>query len=166
MSAEITDLAEALRPAFAAGYGATPRRVSQDIDAQRIYVSRPKLDELVPWDHANPAAKAIKVFVLTDDEVMQADEATRDHLLFNYPIIVGIAAKPKTTTPADVDPLCLLRQDLKDFCFKLDPAYAIPGRNEGAVGIETITDMDSESLREKGLFLAEFVITFIGGRFR
>ena len=160
----LVDIAEAVRAAYAAGYGAEPRRISQNIGVARTYENRPKLDDLKPWTPGNTTPGIIKVFVSPAVEALVTEECTRDTLIYDYSIIIGLQAKPVSKAVESIDPLHALRQELKDYFFKLDPAYALPGRLEGAIGQETIDDMDQQEMRTKGVFLADFVITFRGGR--
>ena len=159
--AALVAVAEAVRTEYAAAYAAS--LISQNISVVRIYKTRPKLEDLPEWDPSQSATLgAIRVFVSPDDEDELPDERERSALMFEYSINVGIAAKPATTDPVNVDPLHYLREQLKDFFFR--EGATLNGRQEGATGIETITDMDRESLRDKGLFLAEFQLIFTGRR--
>ena len=85
----------------------------------------------------------------------------------DYPVVIGIAAKPQEVDGnADIDALHQLRQDLKDFFFRQESEYRLLGNPAVAIGIETITDCDKRALRDKRLFLSEFVVTFRGERSR
>ena len=167
MSAALVAIADAVQAAFASGYGADPRRVSQDIHVERGYVPEWKLDQLDDWDHAAPAANQIRVYVATETEQLNEAESTRDELVYDYTIQVAFGAKPKTTDPADVDPLMLLAQELRDYFFKRDrTAYALPGRNETASNIETLAHPDLGRLSQDRIFHAGFLLTFQGERSR
>lgn len=163
----LVDIAAAIVTAWSGGFTASPQTIGQNIAVSRIYVTRPKLDALIPFNSASPAASAIQVFVKPIDEQLVDDEATRGMLIYNYHIGIGIAAKPSSlATTNDVDALHELREQLKDYWFQQGSDYALPGLEQGCIGIETVSDGDDTSLREKGLFLAEFILTFEGGRSR
>lgn len=167
MSAELVAIADAVQAAFASGYAADPRRVSQDIHVERGYVPDWKLDQLDDWDHASPVADKIRVYVATETEELNVEESTHATLVYDYQIQVAIGAKPKTTDPADVDPLMMLVQELRDYFFKDDrTAYSLPGRNETATNIETLAQPDLAQLCEDRIFHAGFLLTFQGGRSR
>lgn len=167
MSAALVAIADAVQAAFASGYGADPRRVSQDIHVERGYVPEWKLDQLDDWDHAAPVANQIRVYVATETEELNAADSTRDTLVYDYTVQVAIAAKPKTTHPAEVDPLLLLTQELRDYFFHQDrTAYALPGHSETASNIETLAHPDLGRLSQDRIFHAGFLLTFQGERSR
>ncbi|MFO1046037.1 MAG: hypothetical protein U0941_30025 [Planctomycetaceae bacterium] len=163
MSSSPVIIAEAVRATLAAAHAAG--RVAQNISVERISVNRPSLEQLRDWTpDETETLGAIRVFVSPQDEELVPEETDRESLVFNYPIIIAIAAKPATTANANVDPLHELRTELKDYFFKTNPAYALLNRPESAIALETVNDLDQKSLREKRLFLAEFVVTFKGAR--
>jgi hypothetical protein len=165
MTADADIVAESVRTAFAGGFVADPRTVSQDVDALRVHALDLKdLDKLKDWDHASPLAKAIKVYVRANPErVSNAKDAPRGFVMVQYPIQVAIMAKPKTTTDADVGPLKHLAQELRSWFYKR--GRSLPGRDEAIEGNpEVLLDADAGSLQGARLFLSEFIITFSGMR--
>lgn len=162
MANDISDLiAESVRVAFAGGYAADPRTISQDIDVQRVHVTQvDKLDHLKDWDSAAPAAKAIKVYIVALPEVK--DYQTRAKREALYSVQVAIAAKPKVvdTTTIHVDSLKGLAGELRDWFFV--KGRMLPGREEAIEDITNLVTVDFESLKTKRLFLSEFVLKFTG----
>ena len=174
MAAALVEIATAVATAFAGGYAASPRTVSLNIDVERGYVPGEdwQLDRFMDFSHISPGSKAVKVYVAADNEQDIADKSTRQYRWIEYEVQVAIAAKPKTTDPADVDPLLLLVQDLRNYFFHADQTtYALAGRGdeherERATKIETLAHPDLEKLRLDRLFHAGFVLTFEGYRLR
>lgn len=162
MSATADLIAEAVRTAFAAGYGSAPRTISQDIDVIRVHKIDPKqLEKLVDWDHAAPTASAIKVFVKAMEE--KVIDGNRSRRTFLYPIRVAMVAKVKSLTNENIDPLKALSQELRDWFYTSD--RKLPGRTESVCeDVEIVMDADERGLSTARLFLSEFVIQFTGLR--
>ena len=162
-AAQIADaLVAAWQAAFANGL------ISQAVTPARTWVPVTKqlLESLPPFDHANPIAAAIQVWVMPTTEAAAPDGDTRLNLEFDYPIQIGLAAKPLTLTNADIDPLSQVSQELRDFTLKLDPAYGL-GIPEGVVEQpQILSDPYLDSLKTDRLFLTVFVLKFRGGRSR
>lgn len=160
MSDDISDLiAESVRVAFAGGFSADPPTISQDIDVQRVHISQvDKLSQLVEWNAENPAAKAIKVYLLALPE--QKTYQTRNGREVIYSVQVAIAAKPKTTGPTHVDPLKGLASQLRDWFFQ--DGQDLPDREEAIDDITNLVTVDFQALKNSGLFLSEFILKFTG----
>lgn len=163
----LTGIADAVALAYAGGYAASPRTLSQNIHVERGFVPAWKLDELRDWSHSAPAPQTIEVYVATETEETVAEKSNREYLWIEYSVQVVLAAKPKATANADVDPLLLLLQELRDYFFKADrTAYALTGRAEKATKIETLAHPDLSELVQSRIFHAGFILTFEGYRLR
>lgn len=160
MADDISDLiAESVRIAFAGGYAADPRTISQDVDVKRVHVSQvDNLAKLAEWDAATPTAKAIKVYLLALPE-MKTYQTRRGREVV-YSVQVAIAAKPKSSDVVHIDPLKGLASDLRDWFFK--ESQNLPGREEAIEEINNLVTLDFDALKQKGLFLSEFVLKFSG----
>lgn len=166
MTARGCEIAEAIVTAFNSGYGAVPRRISQDIVASQVFttVLKNQLAELPVWDHAAPVQGAIKVYVIELPETPGDDGDSRDRFWVDYHFQIGVAAQPKTLDVNDIAPLKLVSQELRDYCLQTDPAYSLDIQ-EGVTELpKVLADPDFETLRANKLFMSVFEITFRGAR--
>ena len=167
MGSRSCDIANALVTAWSSAYAAA--RVSQNIVVTRTWyqVTKKAIATFPQFDHANILANTVRVFVMSMEEQPSQEDDSRRLFMVEYPIQVGIAAYLKTNTPADIDPLMQVSQELRDYCMQLsDPGYSL-GIPEGVVGVpEIVCDPDKDALARDKLFLSAFVLTFEGGRGR
>lgn len=153
------------------GYSASPQRLSQDVDVRRVYKQTTKkaISEFPIFDHAAFVAGSVKVFIMQMPEIASEDGVTRDRFFVKYPIQVGLAAQPKTTDVADIDPLMLLSQDLRDFCLRDDVVPLLVGLGIHETVVEPpqiLCDPDYDALQTDKLFLSVFIVEFEGARSR
>lgn len=161
-------IVEALKSAYLSGYAASPQRVSINIACSRVWyqVTKKAISAHTPFDHSNFVAGSVQVYLMLGPEVPSDEDDSREIFWVEYPIQVGIAAYLKTTSPADIDPLAQLSQELRDYTLQLDPAYSL-GIPEGLEKVpEVLVDPDYDAIQTDKLFLSVFTLSFKGARSR
>ncbi|MGE0606561.1 MAG: hypothetical protein AB7O62_05480 [Pirellulales bacterium] len=122
--------------------------LSQPLSAQRLYV---------PSFCAQDLAE-LKVVVVPRAE--DGSTASRSATQHEYTIDVGLLKRVPNATPAEVDPLMLLTQEIGDYFRFRSPA----GRTERWLRTEVRVPFSPEHMEQQRQFLAVLSIIFVGLR--
>lgn len=159
-----TDIADAVCAAWSTAHTRNQLPLAIDVERLFVQVTKQAVSQFPIFDHSAIVDHAVKVFLMPMDEKPSGQGDDRGLITVIYPIQVGIAARLKTTSNADIDPLLDLSESLRDYCLKRDANHIIECEEQAVEQPQILFNPHFDALKTDKLFLSLFVVEFHGGR--